>query len=193
MTSCSLLSSLLLDRITELETNPQVNPGAPIPGPPFTAFPRSLLSVNSQKVFVSNLRQAIDEVDQEDPNIDPVVLSRHIGPDARKRQEEQRKQQEEEEAREARRQARRPRATQKGKEMSMPVQQYVPPQQPGQEIAADVGAHNAQDRSCDPSHGLPTRHDSSRDQADDETENDYSNDVEDHDVSPVDSDDGPGA
>ncbi|KZT73948.1 hypothetical protein DAEQUDRAFT_661601, partial [Daedalea quercina L-15889] len=73
-----------------------------------------------------------DEVDQEDPNIDPMVLSRHIGPDARKRQEEQRKQQEEDEAREARRQARRPRATQKGKEMSGPVQQYAPPQQPGQ-------------------------------------------------------------
>ncbi|KAH9936128.1 uncharacterized protein B0H18DRAFT_950524 [Fomitopsis serialis] len=119
--------ALLLDRITELETNPQVNPGAPIPGPPFTAFPRSLLSVNSQKHFVSNLRQAIDEVDQEDPNIDPVVLSRHIGPDARKRQEEQRRQQEEDEAREARRQARRPRTTQKGKEMSVPVQQYAPP------------------------------------------------------------------
>ncbi|TFY65507.1 hypothetical protein EVJ58_g1930 [Rhodofomes roseus] len=94
--------ALLLDRVTELETNPQ-------------------------KVFVGNLRQAIDEVDQEDPNIDPMVLSRHIGPDARKRQEEQRRQLEEEEAREARRQARRPRTTQKGKEMSVPVQQYAPP------------------------------------------------------------------
>ncbi|EPT05068.1 hypothetical protein FOMPIDRAFT_68957, partial [Fomitopsis schrenkii] len=124
--------SVLLDRITELETNPQVNPGAPIPAPPFTAFPRSLLSVNNQKSFVSNLRQAIDEVDQEDPSIDPMILSRHIGPEARKRQEEQRKQQEEDEAREARRQARRPRTTQKGKEMSVPVQQYAPPQPPVQ-------------------------------------------------------------
>lgn len=124
--------SQLLERITELETNPEVNPGAPIPAPPFTAFPRSLLSVNSQKSFVSNLRQAIDEVDQEDPNIDPMILSRHIGPEARKRQEEQRRQQEEDEAREARRQARRPRMTQKGKEMSVPVQQYAPPQPPVQ-------------------------------------------------------------
>lgn len=116
---------MLLDRIAELETSPQYNPGAPIPAPPFTAFPRSLLSVNSQKHFVNNLRQAIDELDREDPDVDPFVLSRHIGPEARKRQEAEIKERQEEEAREARRASRRPRASQKGKDGSAPLT-YAP-------------------------------------------------------------------
>ena len=78
---------MLLDRIAELETNPAINPGAPIPAPPFTAFPKSLLSNQSQKTFVANLRLAIEEYDREDPDVDPILLSRHVGPQGRKREE----------------------------------------------------------------------------------------------------------
>ncbi|KZT09011.1 uncharacterized protein LAESUDRAFT_757189 [Laetiporus sulphureus 93-53] len=62
--------ALLLDQIAELECNPQVNPGAPIPAPLFSAH----------KHLVNNLRQAIDEVEHEDPDIDPLVLSRSESP-----------------------------------------------------------------------------------------------------------------
>ncbi|KAH9947436.1 hypothetical protein B0H21DRAFT_333507 [Amylocystis lapponica] len=117
--------ALFLDRITELETNPTFNPNAHIPDPPFTAFPRSLLSTNGQKHFVTNLRHAIDEVDREDPDIDPLLLSRHVGPQARKRQEAELRERQEEDAREARRAARRPRAPHKGKDMSTPLT-YAP-------------------------------------------------------------------
>ena len=91
---------LLLDRIAELELNPTVNPGAPIPQPPFTAFPRCLLNDRNQQKFVANLRQAIDELEREDPDIDPHLLSRHIGPAARKRQEAEMRERQEEEERE---------------------------------------------------------------------------------------------
>lgn len=101
--------SLLLDRITELETNPATNPGAQIPLPPFSAFPKALLTAQSQKLFISNLRVAIDELDREDPDIDPHLLSRHVGPSARKRQEAEQKERQEEEAREAKRVNRKPR------------------------------------------------------------------------------------
>ncbi|KAI0917401.1 hypothetical protein AcW1_007402 [Taiwanofungus camphoratus] len=127
--------AILLDRIAELEQIPQHNPGAPIPAPPFTAFPRALLSERNQKLFVSNLRQAIDELDREDTDLDPFLLSRHIGPQARKRQEAELKERQEEEAREARRAARRPRAPQKGKDTGTPLT-YAPAQSP-----ASSGGH----------------------------------------------------
>ncbi|OBZ71282.1 hypothetical protein A0H81_08683 [Grifola frondosa] len=121
--------NLLLDRIAELETNPTINPNAPIPDPPFTAFPRSLMSTHGQKLFVTNLRNAIDEIEREDPDVDPLLLSRHIGPQARKRQEAELKEKLEEEAREARRASRRPRAPQKGKDIGNPLT-FAPAQPP---------------------------------------------------------------
>ncbi|KAI0755106.1 hypothetical protein C8Q80DRAFT_1299820 [Daedaleopsis nitida] len=121
--------ALLLDRIAELELNPALNPGAPIPAPPFTAFPRCLLNDRNQQVFVTNLRQAIDELDREDPDIDPHLLSRHIGPAARKRQEAEAKERQEEEAREAAKRptTRKPRAgvPPKGKDIGAPLT-YAP-------------------------------------------------------------------
>ncbi|KAI0700375.1 hypothetical protein C8T65DRAFT_657892 [Cerioporus squamosus] len=120
--------ALLLDRITELELNPTNNPGAPIPPAPFTAFPRCLLGDRNQQKFVSNLRQAIDELEREDPDIDPHLLSRHIGPAARKRQEAELRERQEEEAREAAKRptTRKPRGTPaKGKDIGAPLT-YAP-------------------------------------------------------------------
>ncbi|GBE85118.1 predicted protein [Sparassis crispa] len=122
--------ALLLDRIVELETNPTINRNAPIPMHPFSAYPRSMLSNRGQRNFVSNLRLAIEESQREDPDIDPLLVSRHIGPQARKRQEAEAKERQEEEAREARRAARRPRAApQKGKDISTPMS-FAPPHSP---------------------------------------------------------------
>ncbi|KZT02943.1 uncharacterized protein LAESUDRAFT_762371 [Laetiporus sulphureus 93-53] len=112
----------LLDRIAELEGNPQVNPGAPIPAPPFSAFPRSLLSAHNQKLSINNLRQAIDKVEREDSDVDPFVLSRHIGPEARKGQEAELKEKQEEEAREVRRATRKElKVAQKSKDIGTPL------------------------------------------------------------------------
>ncbi|KAH9931652.1 uncharacterized protein BXZ73DRAFT_77677 [Epithele typhae] len=119
---------LLLERISELETNPATNPGVTLPQPPFTAFPRVLLNDKNQKLFVANLRQAIEEIDREDPEIDPHLLSRHIGPAARKRQEIEMRERQEEEAREA---AKRPPVRKlrtlptKGKDIGAPLT-YAP-------------------------------------------------------------------
>ena len=123
-----LAHRLLLDRITELETNPATNGGVNLPAPPFTAFPRNLLVDKNQKAFVSNLRQAIDEIDREDPDIDPHLLSRHISPAARKRREAEMKERQEEEAREAAKRptTRKPRAPPpKGKDGGAPLT-YAP-------------------------------------------------------------------
>ena len=124
----SVSCRLLLDRITELETNPATNGGVPLPPPPFTAFPRNLLIDKNQKLFVANLRQAIDEIEREDPDIDPHLLSRHIGPAARKRIEAEARERQEEEAREAAKRptTRKPRgAHPKGKELGAPLA-YAP-------------------------------------------------------------------
>ncbi|OCH87731.1 hypothetical protein OBBRIDRAFT_837161 [Obba rivulosa] len=130
---------LLLNRIAELETNPNHNPTAQIPAPPFTAFPRSLLSPYGQKMFVQNLRQAIDELEMEDPEVDPVLLSRHIGPEARKRQEAEMKERQEEEAREQRRASRRTRGGPQKKDVSTPLT-FAPaqPPPPGQNMSSPV-------------------------------------------------------
>ena len=123
------LSRLLLDRITELECNPATNGGAILPAPPFTAFPRSLLVDKNQKLFVTNLRQAIDEIEREDPDIDPHLLSRHISPAARRRIEADIRERQEEEAREAikRTGGRKPRGggPAKGKDVGAPLT-YAP-------------------------------------------------------------------
>lgn len=59
------------------------------------AFPRSLVSQRSQQAFVSNLKQAMSELDHEDIEIDPMLSSRHVGPAARKRQAAEEKERQE--------------------------------------------------------------------------------------------------
>ncbi|TFY76598.1 hypothetical protein EWM64_g7415 [Hericium alpestre] len=102
----------LLDRILELESltngasSNQADPHAPLQ-PPSTAFPRSLISTRAQTAFASNLREAVEELDTEDTSVDPLLTSRHVGPQARKRREEEMKERAEEEAREARKTSKR--------------------------------------------------------------------------------------
>ncbi|EED78631.1 predicted protein [Postia placenta Mad-698-R] len=166
-----------LDRITELESNPQLNPGALNLAPPFNAFPRSLLSVSGQKYFVNNLRQATDEVVRGDADIDPYLLSRHVGPDARKRAEAELKERQEEEAREARRTVRRPRGGAKTKDIGAPLTfapagtppvlvsssgtrlRLKPPAPPSSEGGSLVGGGHPQDRSPSPPSPLQSPHD----------------------------------
>ncbi|KAI0631970.1 hypothetical protein C8Q77DRAFT_1218536 [Trametes polyzona] len=113
--------TLLLDRITELEGSTHGNPGPQAAGLPFSAFPRSLMNDRTQRQFIANLHQAIEELEREDPDIDPHLLSRHIGPAARRRQEIEDRERQEEEAREAKRTTRKPRGPQKGKDMGAPL------------------------------------------------------------------------
>lgn len=61
------------------------------------------------------MRVALEESSSEDPKVDPIYYSRHVGPQARKQQEEEMTHRAEEEAREARRQTKRARTT-RGKE-----------------------------------------------------------------------------
>ncbi|KIJ17557.1 hypothetical protein PAXINDRAFT_72937 [Paxillus involutus ATCC 200175] len=115
---------LILQRIQELENRGEsVTPG--VPYPPSSAFPRSLLSSRARTAFVTNLRQAMAEDESDDHSVDPLLTSRHVGPLARKRAEEEYRERIEDEAREARRQTKRSRGTAKGKE---PVTQSVPGQ-----------------------------------------------------------------
>ena len=118
--SCTLNSffSMLLDRILELEAAVARQPSSPSPHSPNalppvqtpTAFPRTLQSSHAQTAFQANLHEALDEVRSEDPLVDPLYNSRHIGPQARKRQLEEIKEREEEEARDARKAPRRGKA-----------------------------------------------------------------------------------
>ncbi|KAI0301209.1 hypothetical protein B0F90DRAFT_360128 [Multifurca ochricompacta] len=110
---------MLLDRILELEAVVSRQPSSPTPHSPNTqpsvqpptAFPRALQSSHAQNAFQANLHQALDEVRIEDPSVDPLYTSRHIGPQARKRQLEEMKEREEEEARDSRKAPRRGKAT----------------------------------------------------------------------------------
>jgi uncharacterized protein len=56
--------------------------------------------------------------------------------------------------------------------------------------ATDICADDAENCGCDKAHGLSARHDRSRDQADDKTENDHPDDVQNHDESPLIANDG---
>jgi len=105
----------MLDRIRELETHSEPNASG-VPYPPSSAFPRSLSTLKARSYFVSNLRQAMAEEETDDHEVDPLLTSRHVGPLARKRAEDEHRDRAEEEAREARRQPKRPRAAVKGKE-----------------------------------------------------------------------------
>ncbi|EIN12963.1 hypothetical protein PUNSTDRAFT_141512 [Punctularia strigosozonata HHB-11173 SS5] len=83
----------LLDRVVELEKletpgirRPSLGPDQP----PTSAFPRSLLSDRAKTAFVANMHRAREEVERENHELDPIFSSRHIGPHARKLQEQQR-------------------------------------------------------------------------------------------------------
>ncbi|KAI8994165.1 F/Y-rich N-terminus-domain-containing protein, partial [Trametes punicea] len=79
-----------------------------------------------------------DELEHEDPDIDPHLLSRHIGPAARRRQEAEERERQEEEAREAKRTTRKPRGPQKGKDMGAPLT-FAPVPLPGPPSSAPQG------------------------------------------------------
>lgn len=115
----------MLDRIRELETHSEPNVSG-VPYPPSSAFPRSLSTLKARSFFVSNLRQAMVEEETDDHEVDPLLTSRHVGPQARKRAEDEHRDRAEEEAREARRQPKRPRGVVKGKESMS----QLPPGQP---------------------------------------------------------------
>ncbi|OSD07349.1 hypothetical protein PYCCODRAFT_1430603 [Trametes coccinea BRFM310] len=122
--------ALLLERITELEAIPGVAAATQASGMPFSALPRSLMNDRNQKAFLANLHQAIDEVEREDPELDPHLVSRHVGPAARRRQEAEERERQEEEAREVKRTTRKPRGPQKGKDMGAPLT-FAPAPLPG--------------------------------------------------------------
>ncbi|TCD70156.1 hypothetical protein EIP91_004626 [Steccherinum ochraceum] len=98
----------LLERIDELSTN-QLNPERAIPSPSLTAYPRSLLSGRSQREFLRNLDMGVMEAENEPLDLDPLQMSRHVGPQARRMQEAEERERQEEEAKEARRATKRPR------------------------------------------------------------------------------------
>ena len=123
----TMLSSYLLERIMELES-PHANGSSsslqiPAPQPSSSALPRNLLNARARTSFVENLRQAIAEDDADD-DVYPVLSSRHVGPEVRRREEEERREHLEEEAREYRKGSRSSRASRpeanihKGKESS---------------------------------------------------------------------------
>ncbi|TFY71071.1 hypothetical protein EVG20_g1934 [Dentipellis fragilis] len=133
---------LLLDRILELEnltnngaSSNQAEPHAPLQ-PSSTAYPRTLISTRAQVAFATNLREAMNELSSEDNSVDPVLTSHHVGPQARKRREEEMKERAEEEARESRKSAKRPRGSAstatagKGKDVGAPLT-FAPVSSPG--------------------------------------------------------------
>ena len=120
----------------EAQTPAKVANGAP--GQPLSgAFPKSLLNLRARNSFTTNLRQAMNEDGTED-DLDPLLTSRHVGPAARKRAEDEKKERQEEDARELRRSQRSRKSqnpyplnavhampSQKGKEVAGPP---LPPQ-----------------------------------------------------------------
>ena len=144
---CSVESSLILQRIHELETRSEPNtPGLPFP--PSSAFPRSLLSARSRAIFVNNLRLAMAEDDAEDHTLDPLLASRYIGPQARKRADEEHREHIEDDARHPRRPTKRSRASAKGKEpvapplASQPILTLAPvPQHPAEDTPPLLVSH----------------------------------------------------
>lgn len=96
----------LLERIMELESPHHANgsPSSsqiPAPQPSSSALPRNLLNARARTSFVENLRQAIAEDDADD-DVYPILSTRHVGPEARRKEEEEWRERLEEEAREYR-------------------------------------------------------------------------------------------
>ncbi|EIW81222.1 FYRN-domain-containing protein [Coniophora puteana RWD-64-598 SS2] len=121
----------LLDRIIELEhqvgelggqSAPNSSPGGVRMS---SAYPRSLLSSRARATFHNNLQQAHVEEETDDHSADPLLSSRHLGPTAQKRVQEEERDRAEDEARE-RRATKRTRTTAKGKELPVPAHQPTP-------------------------------------------------------------------
>lgn len=110
--------SILLDRIIELENeyslksngrsslSPPLSSALAQPGS--SALPRTLLGARARASFVANLREAVDDPDDD---ADPILTSRHVGPEARRRYEEESRERFDQESREPRRSARRTRSS----------------------------------------------------------------------------------
>lgn len=95
-----LVSSLLLDRILELESelealtrssNNGTSPAHSDPSrrplqPPSTALPRHVIAGRAHSAMVVNLRQAMDEIRTEDASPDSHLVSRPVNAQPRKRQ-----------------------------------------------------------------------------------------------------------
>lgn len=121
---------MFLDRIVELEAQLNISGASPsatsdgdaphISG----AFPRSLLSQRSLIAFGNNLRQAMNELELEDTSVDPMLTSRHVGPNARKRQAAEDERKLEDEAREAKRPTRKTRSANTRNAQSEIVKSY---------------------------------------------------------------------
>ena len=132
--------SILLDRIIELEQQVPKNAQRTeedVIQARSSVFPRALLPKKAQDYFRANMRVALEESSSEDPKVDPIYYSRHVGPQARKQQEEEMTHRAEEEAREARRQTKRARTT-KGKEI-VPQGQVFPIIHPPDMTQAEAG------------------------------------------------------
>jgi len=86
----------------EAQSPPKATNGSTSQIPLSGAFPKSLLNARARNSFITNLRQAMNEDDIED-DVDPLLTSRHVGPSARKRADEEKKERQEEDARELRR------------------------------------------------------------------------------------------
>ena len=76
--------------------------------PGSSALPRTLLGARARASFVANLREAVDDPDDD---IDPILTSRHVGPEARRRYEEETRERLDEDSREPRRSERRTRSS----------------------------------------------------------------------------------
>jgi hypothetical protein len=83
-----------------METNGSISPSmSPILSSAFytapsiqassSTLPRTLLDPKARTSFENNLREAMDEADADD-DLDPLLTSRHLGPHAKKRGEEER-------------------------------------------------------------------------------------------------------
>ncbi|KDQ62782.1 hypothetical protein JAAARDRAFT_54664 [Jaapia argillacea MUCL 33604] len=140
-----------LDRIIELESGQSSAPQPPHPQamfPPQSAFPRSLMSAQAKFLFQSNLRQAIHEIETEDHDIDPLLTSRHVGPQARKRRqlEEEEKRQRELKEREAlaQKQAKEEENAKRGSKRSRGKAREQPPPAPPPHHQMPPGPHHIQ-------------------------------------------------
>lgn len=93
------------------------------------------------------MRVALEEIASEDSKVDPLYHSRHVGPQARKQQEDEMRERQEEEAREARRATKRAR-TSKGKEVASQGQAFSYHPSPGHDQGPGQSASVSRGMSC---------------------------------------------
>ncbi|KAF8157980.1 hypothetical protein B0H34DRAFT_437216 [Crassisporium funariophilum] len=92
----------LLERMLDLEktgvaqssngspTLSSTTPSVPMAQLSSSSYPRTLRNPKARTSFVANLREAAAEDDADD-DLDPLLTSRHLGPQARRRDEEERR------------------------------------------------------------------------------------------------------